>query len=39
MDVSQASGEKCPRCWGFSKELGENPSMEICPRCQRVLNG
>lgn len=39
IDVSQASGEKCPRCWGFSKELGENPSLEICPRCQRVLNG
>ncbi len=39
IDVAEAPGEKCPRCWSFSEELAQDPSREICPRCQRVLQG
>jgi isoleucyl-tRNA synthetase len=39
IEVAHASGEKCPRCWTFSEELGQDPSQTLCPRCQSVLRG
>ncbi|MFP4392970.1 MAG: isoleucine--tRNA ligase [Desulfohalobiaceae bacterium] len=36
--VSPAPGEKCPRCWNFSTQLGQNPAQpELCPRCTEVM--
>lgn len=29
-----AKGEKCPRCWKFTKE----PELELCHRCNDVIN-
>ncbi len=34
--LEKAPGEKCPRCWFYSEEVGEGKS-EICPRCAEVL--
>ncbi len=34
ISADKISGEKCPRCWNYTKEAGkdrENP--ELCPRC------
>ena len=32
--VAPAEGEKCPRCWNRSKQLGADPDYpELCPRC------
>ena len=39
ISVDHAQGEKCARCWTFSRELGrdgEHP--QICPRCSRVMH-
>ncbi|MDR2714850.1 MAG: isoleucine--tRNA ligase [Coriobacteriales bacterium] len=37
VEVSQASGEKCPRCWNI-RELGANAAFpELCERCAAVL--
>ncbi|MCL2530519.1 MAG: class I tRNA ligase family protein, partial [Coriobacteriia bacterium] len=37
VEVSEAPGEKCPRCWNY-RELGTNPTYpEVCPRCADVL--
>ncbi len=36
--VSQAEGEKCERCWMFSKTVGEDKEHPtICARCASVL--
>ncbi|MEW6139732.1 MAG: isoleucine--tRNA ligase [Thermodesulfobacteriota bacterium] len=36
--VSRADGEKCPRCWIRSPEIGTVEKFpEVCPRCARVL--
>ena len=36
--VLHAEGEKCERCWKYSKELGKNPEHPtLCPRCASVL--
>ncbi|MDR0828020.1 MAG: isoleucine--tRNA ligase [Desulfovibrio sp.] len=33
-----ASGEKCGRCWVYSRELGSDPNHpDLCPRCAAVL--
>ena len=32
--VSEAKGEKCPRCWMHSTQADENG---LCPRCARVM--
>jgi len=36
--VSRAEGQKCPRCWIWSKDIGLNQRYpEVCPRCASVL--
>jgi isoleucyl-tRNA synthetase len=36
--VAKAEGEKCPRCWIYSTEIGADPAHpEVCPRCGRML--
>jgi len=36
--VGKASGDKCRRCWLYSRELGTAPAHpELCPRCAGVL--
>ncbi len=37
--IAKASGTKCPRCWIFSENAGENPEHpELCPRCSAVVS-
>jgi isoleucyl-tRNA synthetase len=37
VEVREADGEKCPRCWNY-RELGSDPARpEVCARCARVL--
>ena len=37
--ITKAAGEKCPRCWIYSTELGTDPVYpEVCPRCAQVLH-
>ena len=32
--LSKADGQKCPRCWHFSTEIGQNAERpDLCPRC------
>jgi isoleucyl-tRNA synthetase len=39
LEVQKAAGEKCPRCWNYSEQLGESPDHpDICPRCARVVS-
>ena len=36
--VEKAPGEKCPRCWVYSEEIGSDEKYkEVCPRCAGVL--
>ena len=38
--VTKAEGEKCERCWMYSKDVGsdsEHPT--LCPRCSTVVKG
>ena len=36
--VLRAEGDKCPRCWVWSIEIGSDIDFpEVCPRCARVL--
>ena len=38
VNISRAEGEKCERCWKYTKDVGidkENPT--ICKRCSEVL--
>lgn len=36
--VLHAEGEKCERCWKYSKEIGKDPEHPtLCPRCASVL--
>lgn len=38
VEVSRATGEKCPRCWNY-RELGGNPHHpHVCQRCGDVLD-
>jgi isoleucyl-tRNA synthetase len=37
VEISPASGEKCPRCWNY-RALGTDPAhAEVCERCGSVL--
>jgi isoleucyl-tRNA synthetase len=39
VEVSQAKGEKCQRCWMQSTHVGENPDHPaLCPRCASVVS-
>lgn len=32
--LEKATGDKCPRCWHYSTEIGQNADHpELCPRC------
>ena len=33
--VSEAKGEKCPRCWAHTEEA--DPETGLCPRCAKVV--
>ncbi|MGN8874599.1 isoleucine--tRNA ligase [Pseudoflavonifractor sp. HCP28S3_F10] len=38
VSVSQARGEKCPRCWKHSEHIGaEGHHAQLCDRCAHVL--
>ncbi len=37
--VTRVSGEKCARCWVYSKTVGESESHpELCSRCQEAIH-
>ncbi|MBU5625799.1 isoleucine--tRNA ligase [Oscillibacter sp. MSJ-2] len=38
VEVSEAAGEKCQRCWMHSLQVGEDPNHPgLCPRCAAVV--
>jgi isoleucyl-tRNA synthetase len=38
VEVSEAAGGKCERCWMHSPKVGENPDYPtLCPRCASVV--
>jgi isoleucyl-tRNA synthetase len=38
--VLPAQGQKCPRCWKFSTEIGKDSRFaELCPPCAEALSG
>jgi len=38
IQVNRAGGEKCQRCWSYSRHLGtDSDNPEVCPRCASVL--
>lgn len=38
VEISQAPGEKCPRCWKYTEDIGENAEYpDVCARCASVL--
>jgi isoleucyl-tRNA synthetase len=38
VEVAKADGQKCERCWNYSKHVGENPEYPtVCERCDPVL--
>jgi isoleucyl-tRNA synthetase len=40
VDVSEAAGEKCERCWNYSLEVGKDPAYPtLCERCVPVMTG
>lgn len=39
INIQKAEGEKCERCWIYSKEVGTNKTHPtLCPRCVGVIN-
>ena len=37
--IDHAEGEKCERCWIYSKTVGENPEHKtLCARCASVID-
>jgi len=37
--VSKADGNKCPRCWNWRKDVGDNPEhLEVCRRCYEAIS-
>lgn len=39
INIQKAEGEKCERCWIYSKEIGANQTHPtICPRCVIVID-
>jgi isoleucyl-tRNA synthetase len=39
VEVSQADGEKCPRCWNYRQLASDVDHPEVCVRCASVLAG
>jgi isoleucyl-tRNA synthetase len=40
VEVSNAAGQKCERCWNYSTHVGENPKYPtLCERCAPVVSG
>jgi len=38
--VEIAKGQKCPRCWMYSEDIGKDEEYpELCPKCVRALRG
>ncbi len=38
--LTKADGEKCPRCWHYTTDVGQNPEhAEICGRCYTNVSG
>ena len=38
IEVSKAPGGKCPRCWHYREDIGQNPAFaELCTRCAAQL--
>ncbi|MBF0252255.1 MAG: isoleucine--tRNA ligase [Candidatus Omnitrophica bacterium] len=38
INVVTAEGDKCPRCWIYSKEIGaDKNNVELCPRCSEAV--
>lgn len=37
VEVSEADGEKCARCWKHSVDAFEVDGEYVCPRCKRIL--
>ena len=38
INVLRAQGKKCPRCWGYSRNIGVNDAYpEVCPKCVVAL--
>lgn len=38
LETQKADGHKCPRCWYYSREIGQNPVHPlICPKCTDAL--
>ncbi|MGC8660768.1 MAG: isoleucine--tRNA ligase, partial [Desulfomonilaceae bacterium] len=39
IQMARAEGEKCPRCWIWSSNIGVNQEFpDVCPRCANVLS-
>lgn len=39
LTVERAHGDKCPRCWMYSTEIGQVPAHpDLCPRCAHVIS-
>ena len=36
--VEQAEGEKCDRCWMYTKTPLEDGEGKLCPRCKRIID-
>ena len=40
VEVKEAQGEKCARCWQFSYDVGSFPKHpDLCERCYSVIEG
>jgi len=38
IEVVKADGEKCPRCWQWSRDIGRNSNYpELCPKCASAM--
>lgn len=38
--LRKASGEKCPRCWHYTSDVGANPeNLDVCGRCYNNIAG
>ena len=38
--LHKAEGEKCPRCWHYTTDVGQNPEhAEVCGRCYTNVAG
>ncbi len=38
IEIEQAQGEKCPRCWNYTIEIGKDKEFtEVCSRCAKAL--